>query len=144
MCLGPSYVAGKKVTQYPIPNEIYNLASEALELARNHCPNLKSTRKIYQCMLNYYKEGSRLSAHDERYSRGAVVSFSVGASADFFYKNSWKKTLPYKTQTLDSGDVFVFGGSSRGIVHGVKNVRIPSTPTYLDLNGRINFNVREK
>jgi alkylated DNA repair dioxygenase AlkB len=51
-----------------------------------------------------------------------------------------------KRLTLRNGDVLIFGGPSRGVVHGVERI-IPNTaPEHVKkvLMGRLNFNVRER
>lgn len=40
----------------------------------------------------------------------------------FQYRVSWKKTAAIKCVTLGSGDALIFGGRSRGIIHGVPRV----------------------
>lgn len=40
----------------------------------------------------------------------------------FQYRVSWKKTAAIKSVTLESGDALIFGGRSRGIIHGVPGV----------------------
>ncbi|CAN0291329.1 unnamed protein product, partial [Hapterophycus canaliculatus] len=42
-----------------------------------------------------------------------------GQAATFQYRVSWKKTAATKSLRLESGDALVFGGRSRGIIHGV-------------------------
>ena len=51
-----------------------------------------------------------------------IVSFTVGLSAEFAYKRSFEEEK-HQTVRLNSGDVLLFGGPARMIVHSVTQVR---------------------
>lgn len=67
-----------------------------------------------------------------------VVSISIGNSCDFGIK--WDETE--KNIRLDSGDIVIFGGDSRFILHSVKNVHKNTAPAELDFNYRLNLTFR--
>jgi hypothetical protein len=54
--------------------------------------------------------------------RTPIVSISIGLSADFTLRKDWGKKHKLHTVVLGSGDAFVFGGASRGILHGIGRV----------------------
>ena len=58
------------------------------------------------------------------------ISLSIGLTADFCYKNHYDDTT-YSTVQLQSGDVLIFGGPSRMIVHSVQAVYICLPPSFL-------------
>ena len=147
LCLGRVLDMKTKThsVKVPIPASITALCERALKAAEE-VTDVAATRVYDQCMVNYYKENARLGLHDEKDARGAVISFSVGDAADFVFKKTWSKKSKLHTVRLESGDVFVFGGEARSIVHGVERIHPGTTPRHLTLEqpGRINFNVRER
>ena len=105
------------------------------------------------CLVNFYKDGAEFKWHKDSEdpklvkSRAGppIVSFSVGMSADFGYKYSFEDPT-HEVVRLNSGDVLLFGGPSRMIVHSVLNVHPGSMPGHLRgkmLNGRLNVTVRD-
>jgi len=96
-------------------------------------------------LINFYDDQARMGQHqdkDER-SRAPVVSFSIGDAAVFRFGNTENRGRPYTDITLESGDLFVFGGPSRMAYHGITRV-LPGTgvPEVLP-RGRINITLRE-
>lgn len=96
-------------------------------------------------LVNFYDDQARMGQHqdkDER-SRAPVVSFSIGDAAVFRFGNTENRGQPYTDITLESGDLFVFGGPSRMAYHGITRV-LPGTgvPDLLP-HGRINITLRE-
>ncbi|KAJ3294100.1 hypothetical protein HDU79_011459 [Rhizoclosmatium sp. JEL0117] len=128
-----------------IPDILVSLYNQIIYEAAKTSKAVSPTFKLSVCVANHYKSISRLSLHDELGDRGAVISMSVGDSAVFVYKNSWKKHALLKRVVLESGDVLVFGGVARGIVHGVESVETGTCPSELKkiMDGRFNFNLRE-
>ena len=105
------------------------------------------------CLVNFYKDGAEFKWHKDSEDPKLVksrtgppiVSFSVGLSGDFGYKYSFDDP-EHKVVRLNSGDVLLFGGPSRMIVHSVLNVYPGSMPGHLRgkmLNGRLNVTVRD-
>jgi alkylated DNA repair dioxygenase AlkB len=104
-------------------------------------------------LVNFYKDGAEFKWHKDSEDPELVasrtgppiVSFSVGLSADFGYKYSFEDPN-HKVVRLNSGDVLLFGGPSRMIVHSVLNVYPGTMPGHLRgkmLNGRLNVTVRD-
>jgi DNA oxidative demethylase len=79
---------------------------------------------------------------DER-SAAPVVSLSVGDSCTFRFGNPRDRGQPYEDVLLASGDLFVFGGTSRLAYHGVTKVHPGTAPASCGLReGRINITMR--
>jgi hypothetical protein len=56
-----------------------------------------------------------------------------GESAQFVWKRSWKKALALERLLLRSGDILIFGGAARAMVHGVERLEAGSAPAALRL-----------
>mmetsp|Transcript_29694 Transcript_29694/g.30099 ORF Transcript_29694/g.30099 Transcript_29694/m.30099 type:complete len:245 (+) Transcript_29694:193-927(+) len=134
-----------------LPPIVSRLVSTANQEAQRVCPSLPA---IHPDMLivNEYKERSRLRLHDDVPTVGErgvpVVSISIGCTAEFVWKSSWSKKQKTNTVLLESGDVLIFGGRSRGIVHGVNRILPGSSPSALQSRlsqgtKRINLNCRQ-
>jgi alkylated DNA repair protein (DNA oxidative demethylase) len=80
---------------------------------------------------------------DER-SAAPVVSLSLGSACLFRFGNAQTRGKPWHDTTLESGDLFVFGGESRYAYHGVTKT-IPGTEqSGIGLpSGRLNITLRE-
>lgn len=96
-------------------------------------------------LINLYDEHARMGMHadkDER-SPAPVVSLSLGATCVFRFGNVQSRGRPWHDITLESGDLFVFGGEARLAYHGVTKT-IPGTdrPDIGLLSGRLNITLR--
>lgn len=84
-------------------------------------------------VVNAYKRDAKLGMHvDRRSARHCgipVVAISLGESAEFVFKNSWRARAQPNHVMLRSGDVLVFGGKARGIVHGIERL-VPGSAPY--------------
>ncbi|ORY46535.1 hypothetical protein BCR33DRAFT_715587 [Rhizoclosmatium globosum] len=116
-----------------IPDILVSLYNQIIHEAAKTSKAVSPTFKLSVCVANHYKSISRLSLHDELGDRGAVISMSVGDSAVFVYKNSWKKHALLKRVVLESGDVLVFGVETGTCPSELKKI----------MDGRFNFNLRE-
>jgi DNA oxidative demethylase len=97
-------------------------------------------------LVNFYDEHARMGLHadrDER-SEAPVVSLSLGSSCVFRFGNAVSRRRPWHDLTLESGDLFVFGGAARFAYHGVTKT-IPGTdrPDIGLQAGRLNITLRE-
>ena len=95
-------------------------------------------------LINFYDGDARMGMHrdaDER-SDAPVVSLSLGDTCVFRFGNPETRTKPYTDVELRSGDLFVFGGSSRLAYHGVPRVYEGTGPGELGLRGRLNVTLR--
>jgi DNA oxidative demethylase len=91
------------------------------------------------CLINRYDPGCKLSLHqdrDENDFTAPIVSVSLGLPAVFLF-GSTKRSGPVKRMRLDSGDVVVWGGTSRLAFHGVG----PLKDGEHELTGRVRINL---
>ncbi|MFF7451466.1 MULTISPECIES: alpha-ketoglutarate-dependent dioxygenase AlkB [unclassified Streptomyces] len=123
----------------PFPEWLGGLAGNAVRDA------LGATPPSYDiALINFYDGEARMGMHrdaDER-SDAPVVSLSLGDTCVFRFGNTETRTRPYTDVELRSGDLFVFGGSSRLAYHGVPRVYPGSAPPELGLTGRLNITLR--
>ena len=95
------------------------------------------------CLVNFYDPDARMGLHqdrDESAFAAPVVSVSLGDQC-LFRVGGLSRNDPTRSFRLSSGDVFVFGGESRLIFHGVDRI-YPGTSTLLKKGGRINLTLR--
>ncbi|MEU1342504.1 alpha-ketoglutarate-dependent dioxygenase AlkB [Streptomyces sp. NPDC005827] len=95
-------------------------------------------------LINFYDADARMGMHrdaDER-SPAPVVSLSLGDTSVFRFGNTESRGRPYTDVELRSGDLFVFGGESRLVYHGVPRVYPGTGPAGLGLTGRLNVTLR--
>ncbi len=95
------------------------------------------------CLVNFYDPDARMGLHqdrDENEFGAPVVSVSLGDQC-LFRVGGVSRNDPTRSFRLSSGDVFVFGGESRLIFHGVDKI-YPDTSTLLKNAGRINLTLR--
>ncbi len=95
------------------------------------------------CLVNFYDPDAKMGLHqdrDETEFDAPVVSVSLGDQC-LFRVGGVSRTDPTRSFRLSSGDVFVFGGESRLIFHGVDRI-YPDTSTLLKNAGRINLTLR--
>jgi alkylated DNA repair protein (DNA oxidative demethylase) len=97
-------------------------------------------------LINYYDGNAKMGMHadkDER-SSAPVVSLSLGSSCVFRFGNAESRGQPYQDITLESGDLFVFGGPSRFAYHGVTRTIAGTERPSIGLPvGRLNITLRE-
>lgn len=95
------------------------------------------------CLVNFYDPDAKMGLHqdrDETEFAAPVVSVSLGDQC-LFRVGGVSRSDPTRSFRLSSGDVFVFGGESRLIFHGVDRI-YPGTSTLLKNAGRINLTLR--
>lgn len=95
------------------------------------------------CLVNFYDPDAKMGLHqdrDENAFAAPVVSVSLGDQC-LFRVGGISRGDPTRSFRLSSGDVFVFGGESRLIFHGVDRI-YPGTSTLLKNAGRINLTLR--
>ncbi len=77
------------------------------------------------CLINRYASGARMGLHrdsDEADLRQPIVSFSLGASAEFLWGGLHRRD-PVRRVPLHEGDALVWGGPVRLAYHGVAPLR---------------------
>ncbi len=97
-------------------------------------------------LVNWYEPDARMGMHVDREepSPMPVVSLSVGDTCVFRFGSPIGRGRPWTDVTLESGDLFVFGGRSRRAYHGVPKVLDGTAPEGIGLGGgRFNITVRE-
>lgn len=126
----------------PFPDWLGDLAREAVSMA------YQQPATDYQpdtALINYYDKLARMGMHQDRdeHSREPVVSLSLGDSCVFRFGNPENRKRPWTDVELCSGDLFVFGGSSRMAFHGVPKT-LPGTgnPDIGLRAGRLNITIR--
>ncbi|MFJ8608024.1 alpha-ketoglutarate-dependent dioxygenase AlkB family protein [Streptomyces sp. NPDC093675] len=96
-------------------------------------------------LINFYDGQARLGMHQDKDERSTapVVSLSIGDTCAFRVGNTETRTKPYTDIELASGDLFVFGGPSRYVYHGVPKVYEGTADPACGLrSGRLNITMR--
>ncbi len=97
-------------------------------------------------LVNFYDDTAKMGMHQDKDERSLapVVSLSIGNRSLFRFGNTLTRNRPYDDLTLESGDLFVFGGASRRAFHGIMRVYPGTAPEGCELSrGRINITMRE-
>jgi DNA oxidative demethylase len=96
-------------------------------------------------LINYYDGQARMGMHQDKDEKSSapVVSLSIGDTCLFRVGNTQTRTKPYTDIELASGDLFVFGGPSRFVYHGVPKVHENTADPATGLRGgRLNITLR--
>lgn len=138
-----------------LPQLWSDLAVKSLDAAKALDPRVMGDCKGMTpdiCVVNYYKKAGRNGMHidkdesEEAMEMGSpVISFSVGSAAEFAFIDHYpehEEAVP--VVRLETGDVLVFGGPSRRVVHALTRVYSKTQPEWLRMrSGRLNFTFRE-
>lgn len=126
----------------PMPGWLADLGREAVAAAYGEPPGQEVVYDI--ALINFYDGDSRMGMHRDAEERSGapVVSLSLGDTCVFRFGNTASRGRPYEDVRLRSGDLFVFGGSSRLAYHGVPKVLPGTGPRELGLTGRLNITLR--
>ncbi len=143
LCLGRQWVPYRYLDTvgFPLPGWLVALGREALvEAYGDHGGFAPDT-----ALVNFYEPGARMGMHQDREERSGapVVSLSLGDRCVFRFGNEEGRGRPYQDVELASGDLFVFGGPSRWVHHGVPKVYPGTAEPALGLRGRLNITLRE-
>lgn len=95
------------------------------------------------CLVNLYREGARMSLHQDRDEADfgfPVLSVSLGDTA-IFRIGGLKRGDPTRSVRLASGDVCLLAGESRLAFHGVDRI-LPGSSRLIPGGGRINLTLR--
>ncbi|MEV6249500.1 alpha-ketoglutarate-dependent dioxygenase AlkB [Streptomyces sp. NPDC051742] len=143
LCLGRQWVPYRYLDTVgvPLPGWLVTLGREALaEAYGDHGGFAPDT-----ALVNFYEPGARMGMHQDREERSGapVVSLSLGDRCVFRFGNEEGRGRPYQDVELASGDLFVFGGPSRWVHHGVPKVYPGTAEPALGLRGRLNITLRE-
>jgi DNA oxidative demethylase len=130
----------------PLPHEIADLARAAVAEAYG-AESAEAVRYAPDAaIVNLYAPESRLGLHQdaEEPSEAPVVTISLGDTCTFRFAGVDRRTGPFTDVELRSGDLLVFGGSTRRIYHGVPKVFASTAPGGLGLPpGRLSITIRE-
>lgn len=126
----------------PIPDGLKRLARDAAESAGFSLePDV--------LLVNWYGAEGRMGLHQDKDERPEtiasgvpIVSLSIGDAAIFEFGGARRKD-PVERIRLESGDAFVFGGSSRLNHHGIARIAAGTGPTELGVAGRYNLTFRQ-
>ncbi|HZN15320.1 MAG TPA: alpha-ketoglutarate-dependent dioxygenase AlkB [Acidimicrobiales bacterium] len=127
----------------PFPELLHRLAADACAAA-GYEPGGHDA-----AIVNLYEDGAALGLHQDSAEGDAVaagspvVTVSLGDTCVFRFGNGLTRGRPYQDVTLESGDLFVFGGPSRLAYHGVPKVFPGTAPAELGLDGRISVTLRD-
>ncbi|KAK1419965.1 hypothetical protein QVD17_29430 [Tagetes erecta] len=120
----------------PLSYGFVHLAKIAIEDAQAHMHEL-SLMCPDTCIVNFFRCGDRLGIHQDcdessdSLERGLpVLSIFIGDDAEFWYGHI-RDENKYRKVVLESGDVLIYGGTSRLIYHGVKIIIPGSAPVSL-------------
>jgi len=118
------------------PEEFRGLGEELARRAVATSPELAAPSKDFEARvvaLNFYTGRGKMNWHKDDYNFAKqfrpIVMASIGASADFGYK--MKASDPDDSVRLESGDVIVFGGPARDLVHALLRVFPETCPEEL-------------
>ncbi|MGW5735003.1 MULTISPECIES: alpha-ketoglutarate-dependent dioxygenase AlkB family protein [Streptomyces] len=96
-------------------------------------------------LINFYDGQAKMGMHQDKDERSPapVVSLSIGDTCVFRVGNTETRTKPWTDVELASGDLFVFGGPSRYVFHGVPKVYEGTADPATGLtSGRLNITTR--
>ncbi|DBA00601.1 TPA: hypothetical protein N0F65_007730 [Lagenidium giganteum] len=139
----------------PLPERWKELCKRSLAAAVAVDPRVMGSCKRMEpdvCVVNYYKKAGRNGMHidkdesEEAMEWGSpVVSFSIGSKADFAFAPHYpERGEGVPIVALESGDVLLFGGPSRKVVHALTRVYPNTQSEWLRMrSGRLNLTFRE-
>ncbi|KHL02903.1 alpha-ketoglutarate-dependent dioxygenase AlkB family protein [Sinomonas humi] len=136
-------VNGRRVL--PFPDWMVRLGHRAVAEAYGMPASAADLYTPDTALVNFYDAEARMGMHQDRdeVSLEPVVSLSIGDSCAFRFGNTENRGRPYEDLSLESGDLFVFGGPSRLAFHGITKVFPGTAPTGCGVqNGRINITLR--
>ncbi|MFG2501261.1 alpha-ketoglutarate-dependent dioxygenase AlkB family protein [Streptomyces sp. NPDC048441] len=135
-------VNGRRVAEFP--QWMVELGRRALSAAYGDGPAAAGYTPD-TALINFYDGQARMGMHQDKDERSSapVVSLSIGDTCVFRVGNTETRTKPYTDVELASGDLFVFGGPSRYVFHGVPKVHEGTGDPATGLAaGRLNITMR--
>jgi alkylated DNA repair protein (DNA oxidative demethylase) len=130
----------------PLPAELVTMARDAVAAAYGNMSDEAVAYSPDAAIVNLYAPGARLGLHQdgEEPSSAPVVTISLGDTGVFRFAGVDRRTSPFIDLELRSGDLLVFGRSSRRIFHGVPRVLSGTAPAGLRMPpGRLSLTIRE-
>lgn len=139
-----------------LPPAFLTLVQEALDVGLAVDASILGTCASLEpdiCIANFYTHAGRNGLHQDKdespelmKAGSPIVSFSVGCTADFAYAREYPRSREDQVPVvaLESGDVLIFGGPSRMLVHALTRVYPGTAPTWLRMRkGRLNLTFRQ-
>ncbi|KAL0487086.1 alpha-ketoglutarate-dependent dioxygenase [Acrasis kona] len=135
------------ISKFPDSGEVEGLCQNLVSTARKHDSHLPKMNPTHLLLL-YYATHEGMEWHvDNDINDGKndhpIVSITIGNACDFGYKLIGKEA---QTLRLESGDVLIWGGVNRMLLHCVEKVYQNTCPDFLQSifeNARLNFTYRD-
>jgi alkylated DNA repair dioxygenase AlkB len=133
------------ITTFPDPEKVLELCHALVRAAQNQDSALPDMTPTHLLLL-YYATADGMYWHSDSDKNDGdnnhpIVSISIGNSCDFGYKLMGRGE---KTLLVESGDVLIWGGPNRLLLHSVQKVYMNTCPSFLPLeNARLNFTFRD-
>jgi len=133
------------ITKYPNPEMITELCQSMVGSARALDTKMPLMNPTHLLLL-YYATAQGMYWHTDSDENDGdndhpIVSVSIGNSCDFGFKIIGKAE---QTIRIESGDVLIWGGPNRMLLHAVHKVYMGTTPEYLPFkDARLNFTFRD-
>lgn len=135
-----------------LPDFVTSMCLSWVNIARLHDDKIPPMRPTI-CLMNYYNHNGSLNLHVDNAHAGdadlktghgpPVVSVTIGDSCEFVYKETFA-TPSLEKVLLESGDILLFGGPSRMVVHGVTKIIPAGRPVGVSMPpGRLNITLRD-
>jgi alkylated DNA repair dioxygenase AlkB len=133
------------IKAFPNANLVQDLCEEMVSIARGKDNQMPPMFPTHLLLLHYASPDGMCWHRDDDPNDGdndhPIVSVSVGNSCEFGYKLTGK---PESTVLLESGDVLIWGGPCRMLLHCVRKVSSNTCPDYLPIKDvRLNFTFRD-
>lgn len=130
-----------------LPHTLLSLGRRGVSAAYGAMAPEAETFVPTTALINFYDADARMGMHQDLDETGPdpIVSVSLGDTCTFRLGNSDHRGRPYQDVELRSGDLFVFGRSSRWVFHGVPAVQAGSGDPRLGMRhgGRLNITLRK-
>lgn len=130
---------------FPDAQLVQGLCEEMVAVARKNDAHMPQMFPTHLLLLKYATPDGMCWHSDSDPNDGdndhPIVSVTIGNSCEFGYKLTGK---PESTITLESGDVLIWGGPNRMLLHCVHKVNSNTCPDYLPIKDvRLNFTFRD-
>jgi len=133
------------IKHYPAPDLIEKLCQSFVGQARSKAARLPEMNPTHLLLL-YYTTAEGMYWHMDADDNDGdndhpIVSVSLGNTAEFGYKLCGQAE---QTILLESGDVLIWGGPNRMLLHAVHRVLLGTAPSFLPFkDARVNFTFRD-
>jgi len=133
------------IDSFKKPDIVRDLCRNLVAEAQKHDSKMPDMNPTHLLLL-YYATADGMYWHkdsdpNDGNNNHPIVSITIGNSCDFGIKMVGKKEQFLR---LDSGDVVIWGGPNRMLMHCVDKVHMGTSPSYLPIqNARLNFTYRD-